>query len=475
MKRRTSLWLFASMLCLAAGCAKSQPPPNIVLIVVDTLRADRIGAAGNPRAITPFIDSLAARGYVFHNAYAPSSWTNPSVASILTSRYQSQHGIVTFESVLADSELTLPEVLKARGYTTGFFCANGLIAKRMGFSQGYDKYSSILTKATEGPRHLWVPERSDRINGDALGWLDGVAKTAPTAPIFLHVHYMEPHNPYAPRAEALDRIADGRERPDVRQASGSAFFGLTIQLAPEMVTNLRDVYDAEVLSLDIGLRSLFAELEQRHLLDNAVVVITADHGEEFKEHGLIGHDKSLYEEVVRVPLIMLVPGHTERTDIEQVVSLVDIAPTLVDLAGAPIPQPFEGHSWKGTLINDPSRGRLLSWFSSGLASDGTPGSAYAELIKNAERNGKRFTPHEHAIVVGAHKLIVGTAGEHEYYDLTADPGEKNPNGLSEAERSTLRNAYDLVRTRAHERAAPHDTQELDPETRERMRALGYDH
>jgi arylsulfatase A-like enzyme len=474
MKRRTTLWLFATILCLVAGCTRSQPP-NIVLVVVDTLRADRIGATGNPRGITPFIDSLAARGYVFHNAYAPSSWTNPSVASILTSRYQSQHGIVTFESVLADSEVTLPEVLKTRGYATGFFSANGLIARRMGFSQGYDLYRSIMARGKIEPRYLWIPERSDRINGDALGWVDGLAKTAPTTPIFLHMHYMEPHNPYAPRAEALDTIADGHERPDVQKANGSAFFGHTITLTPEMLTNLRDVYDAEVLSLDIGLRSLFAELGQRHLLDNAVVVITADHGEEFKEHGLIGHDKSLYEEVVRVPLIMLVPGHTERTDIEQVVSLVDIAPTLVDLAGGPIPEPFEGQSLKGTLINDPNRWRVLSWFSGMPGSNGTRGSAYTELIKNAERDARRFTPHEHAIVVGSHKLIVGTAGEHEYYDLAADPGEKNATGLSEADRNKLQNAYDLIRARTRQRAAPRDTQELDPETRERMRALGYDH
>jgi arylsulfatase A-like enzyme len=474
MKLRAALWLFATVCCLAAGCARSQPP-NIVLIVVDTLRADRIGAGGNRRGLTPFIDSLAARGYVFHNAYAPSSWTNPSVASLLTSRYQSQHGIVTFESVLADSELTLPEVLKAHGYATGFFSANGLISKRMGFAQGYDAHRSILVKATDEPRYLWIPERTGRINGEALGWLDGLRKSAPAAPVFLHLHYMEPHSPYAPRAEALDHIADGHQPPDVLQANSAAFFGHTIETTPEMLTNLVDVYDAEVLSLDIGLRALFAELERRRFLDNAVVVITADHGEEFKEHGLIGHEKSLYEEAVRIPLIMLVPGRTERADVDQIVSLVDVTPTLADLAGAPIPPAFEGRSFKGTLIDDPNRWRLLSWLAGRPGGDGAPGSAYTELIKNADRDAKRFTPHEHAIVVGRHKLIVGTGGEHEYYDLGADPAEKDPNGLSEAERNTLLTAYDLVRSRARARAAPRNVQELDPETRERMRALGYDH
>src|SRR5262245_45433865 len=102
MKRRTPFWLLAALLCLGVGCGQTRPP-NIILIVVDTLRADRIGAAGNSRGLTPFIDSLAARGYVFHNAYSQSSWTNPSVASIITSRFQSQHGVVTFDSVLADT------------------------------------------------------------------------------------------------------------------------------------------------------------------------------------------------------------------------------------------------------------------------------------------------------------------------------------------------------------------------------------
>src|SRR5262245_40087556 len=199
-RRPLAVCLGAVLLCMAAGCTR-RSAPNIVLIVVDTMRADRLGAYGNQRGLTPFMDSLASRGYVFHNAYAQSSWTNPSVASILTSRFQSQHGIITFESVLADAELTLPEVLKRHGYTTGFFSANGLISKRMGFAQGYDQYRSILVKATVAPRHMWVPERAARINGEALAWLDTLP-TSGGAPVFLHLHYMEPHSPYAPKPEA---------------------------------------------------------------------------------------------------------------------------------------------------------------------------------------------------------------------------------------------------------------------------------
>src|SRR5262249_4633516 len=130
MKRPAISWLLAVALFLAGGCSRD-PPPNLVLIVIHTLRADRVRAYGDTRGPTTFADSLAARGYVFRRAYSQCSWTNPSVASIVTSRYQSQHGIITFESVLADSEVTLAEELKKRGYQTGFFSANGLISKRM--------------------------------------------------------------------------------------------------------------------------------------------------------------------------------------------------------------------------------------------------------------------------------------------------------------------------------------------------------
>jgi arylsulfatase A-like enzyme len=468
MKRLFILGLTAAVLCLAASCSRARAP-NIILIVVDTLRPDRLGAYGNPRHLSPFVDSLAARGYVFRHAYAQSSWTNPSVASLLTSRFQSQHGIIGFESVLADSELTLAEVLKQRGYTTGFFSANGMIAKHMGFGQGYDEWSSILVQPTDQPRYMWIPERAARINRDALAWLDSLS--SPSAPIFLHLHYMEPHNPYAPRPEALAHVADGGPPPNAERANSSVLFGHALPVKPEVLRNVQDVYDAEVLSLDIELRSLFEELERRHVLDHSIVVFTADHGEELKEHGFIGHDKTLFEEVVRVPLILALPGQTERVDVESLVSLVDVAPSLVDLAGGTVPPAFEGHSWTGTLVRDP-RPRFLPW--------GQPqprdtrqrtGTAYTELIKPPDH--KRFTPHEHAVVSGTHKLIVGVGGEHEYYDLAADPGETNPQALSDAERRELQEAYERVRTHAIEHAAPRATQALDEETKERMRALGY--
>jgi arylsulfatase A-like enzyme len=470
MKRATILPLFLAVLSLLGGCAR-RPAPNIVVVVVDTLRADRLGAYGNRRGLTPFLDSLAARGYVFRRAYAQSPWTNPSVASLVTSRYQSQHGIITFDSVLADSEVTLAEQLRALGYKTGFFSANGLIARRTKFDQGYDEFKSLLAKGPGAPAEQRLPARATRINQEALAWVDRVQAAAPSAPIFLHTHYMEPHHPYAPIPEALAHVTDGNEPPNVERATSTAFFGHLLPLEPDVLRNLQDVYDAEVLSIDTGIRALFEQLEKRHVLDNAVVVITADHGEEFKEHGLIGHEKTLFEEVVRVPLIVLVPGQRARVDVEQIVGLVDVAPSLIDLAGGSVPASFEGRSWKGTLVRDPNRPGWLSWGSG----PSEAGKTYTELIKGAERDAKRFTPHQHAVVSGNRKLIVGLHGEREYYDLAGDAAEQNPNGLNDADRAELNALFDEMRALAKARAAPRQTQALDDDTRERMRALGYDH
>jgi arylsulfatase A-like enzyme len=470
MRRSALPWLLVVALCLA-GCSR-QTPPNIVLIVIDTLRADRVGAYGNTRGLTSFADTLAARGTVFQHAYSQCSWTNPSVASIVTSRYQSQHGIITFESVLADSEVTLAEELKKRGYQTGFFSANGLISKRMHFDQGYDAFKSLLVKGPDAPPEERIPERTARINQEAMKWLDGLAQSPnKSAPVFLHIHYMEPHHPYAPLPEGLAHVASAQTPPSVERANATAFFGHLVPLEPDVLQNLKDVYDAEVFSVDMGLRALFKDLEQRHILDNAIVVLTADHGEEFKEHGLIGHEKTLYEEVVHVPLIMLVPGHSEHEDIDQVVGLVDVTPTLIDMAGGTLSPTFEGHSWKQTLAPE-----MRGWFApGGNPPPAGPGVAYTELIKGQERDEKRFTPHQHAVIAGKHKLIVGLHDEHEYYDLAADPGELNANALSEPERNQLLALYESIRSQAKENAAPRDKQQLDADTKERMRQLGYDH
>jgi arylsulfatase A-like enzyme len=456
---RRLTWLLAAAGGLLLACGGPAPTPDILVLVGDTLRADRLGCYGNPRNLTPFIDSIARRATVFRNAYASTSWTNPSVASLFTSRYPSQHGVISFESVLSEEEVTLAEVLREAGYATAFFSPNGLIREGWGYEQGFSEFAEFAIPGIAGrPDHLRLPYRADYTNRQALTWLDSLAASGSARPpVFLYIQYMEPHAPYAPLKGALQWILEGRKPPDLDELNRLAFFGNEVPLHDRVLRDLRDVYDAEVLSLDMELRRFFRELDARGFLENAIVAVTSDHGEEFKEHGLIGHEKTLFDEVTRVPLLIALPEGSQGVEVAGPVSLVDLAPTLLGLIGRPAPAAFEGRS-------------LLD--RSGEPS--APGVAYSELIVPETGGWRRFGPHQRSVVAGRHKLIAGINGEMEYYDLEADPGERDPDALGEAERAALREQLEAFQERAASRARPREVKPIDDATREQIRALGYD-
>jgi arylsulfatase A-like enzyme len=239
------------------------------------------------------------------------------------------------------------------------------------------------------------------------------------------------------------------------------------------MADVRAVYDAEVMAVDAAIRDLFATLAARGFLDRALVVVTADHGEELKDHGLMGHNKTLYEEVIHVPLIVLTPGETRGAVDDRVVSLVDVAPTVVDAVPAPVPERFAGKSLRDALASRDGIGtRLLSLFSASHAT-GAERAAYSELVKSPEEESSRLRPHERAIVVGDRKLIVGVHGEREFYRLDVDPREQHatseagPDGAAlESRMAALRAETATSRTRA-------DRVPLDEQARDRLRALGY--
>jgi arylsulfatase A-like enzyme len=464
--------LIALTLCVLAaglGTACGRPtPPNVVFVVVDTLRPDRLGVYGDGRGLTPFVDSLAERAYVFHRAYAQSSWTNPSVASMLTSRYQSQHNVISFGSVLPDEELTLPELLKQRGYATGAVVANILLQPRLGYGQGFDHYK-VSARTRTGP--LGKPEflkgRADAVNNEAFAWLDGLS--APRPPVFLYLQYMEPHAPYDPPDAAVQRVLGDRERPDLTAVNTRMFASLPGQ-NDDLADAVATYYDAEVTSLDGDLRALFDGLAQRGVLDNAIVIFTADHGEELNEHGLLGHHQTLYEEVIHVPLLVLATGYPHRTDVDDVVELVDLAPTIADLADIPRPAAFEGRS----LAESHGVGREHGWARLRrrlLHNDQGPETAVSELAKAPQTLS--LSPHLRAVIRDTDKMITDTDGEHVFYDLATDPGEHHPGQLAEPKRAALTSADAAFGTEVARHAGPAGAPVLDAETKERMRALGY--
>jgi arylsulfatase A-like enzyme len=469
MNRQVLLCVCALAFGQVPACARPERP-NLIIVVIDTLRPDRLGAYGSQRNLSPFLDSLADRSVVFQNAYAQTSWTNASIASLLTSRYQSQHRVTSFTSVLAAHEVTLTEILRDNGYATGGFNANFLVNDRLGFDQGFDRYQ-VFWRLGSNPvaQPRLIKERAERINSAALEWLDEALPRR--QPIFLYLHYMEPHHPYDPPDEIIERVLDGRPRPDSDEVNLRMRMPNLGHFSDDIVQAVKDLYDAEVMSLDAQLRRMFAELGRRGLLDNAVVVILSDHGEEFREHGLMGHHQTLFEEVIRVPLIITLPGERSRVEVAAIVSLTDVAPTLLDLAGISIPSSFEGASLRPLMgVPESRRWWPLRWLERTQPSRPRANVAFSELLKETTN---RERPHERAVVTRSRKLIVNVDGGREYYDLRVDPGEMNPDGLPEPARAELGAALSRLHLYGAGQPTPQAKLPMDADTRERMRALGY--
>ena len=332
-------------LLLGLASCSAQPPRLLLLISVDTLRADRIGAYGSDRGLTPNIDALARESRVFTAAYAPTSHTLPSVSALLTGLYPQQVGIRNNESTLPDSVPTLAKVFRARGWRTEAVVSNWVLREDAGLAAGFDRYDDSMPQL-EATRPL--PERIAADTTDAA--LDALARCTRDSDVecFLWVHYQDPHGPYTPpegrRARYLERE---REAPDGRRLLPvlTGPFGVGGIPSYQYFEGEREVafyragYDAEIAYLDEEVGRLLAALPERDLASRSVVVFTADHGEALGEGDYwFAHGEFLSEVLVRVPLLIRVPGAppSERSD---VVSLVDLYPTLLGLFFGTTPDP----------------------------------------------------------------------------------------------------------------------------------------
>lgn len=424
----------ALALSALVGCdAKPEvPPPNVLVITVDTLRADMAGAE------TPTLANLSERSVVFEEGRAPTSWTLASLASLMTGVYPSTHGCETMRSALDDSFSTLAERLGAAGYATGAVASHLFLRPDFGLAQGFDDYNTDLVKnLMKSHEAISSPGVTQR----ALAWLDAHEAAEPGAPFLLWAHYFDPHEVY----HAHDGLAE---------KYGSA----------EEVER----YRGEVEFTDRWIGRLLAGLDKRGLSSNTIVVVIADHGEEFREHGGLRHGHSLYEEVVRVPLLFSVPpaagvygGRVAPARLATSANSVDVLPTLLELCDV------------GLLEGDVAGRSLVP------AMLGEPQAVTAprpELLEVSLRAGRHFD----AVVFDGWKLIVHRdgerAGDAELFDLGADPGEANDLAHVEFERVASYRALlaELLsdaseRGRAFRRAAA----ELDDADVESLGHLGY--
>lgn len=317
----------------------SPETPNIVLIVMDTLRADRMSCYGYETPTTPNLDALAERGLLYDQARATSSWTWPSTASILTGLPPETHGVLSDGQCYLDSSLdSLPEALEERGYTTVGFTCNPLIVPNKNFHQGFEEFDSFPTF-----------RKTDATIGTIENFLERYAGTR----FFLYLHLVDTHDQYALSESAREQVGlpdappkgmppNGFKfiRPPLLQGKGHDSDGASIatELFPiEFQQWLQHTYDAAVATADEYVGQIFDQLEALDLNDETIIIFTSDHGEELFEHGLLSHGHSLHEELVRVPLILAGPGIPVGARTDKLVSNRHIAPTLAKFGGVDLP------------------------------------------------------------------------------------------------------------------------------------------
>jgi arylsulfatase A-like enzyme len=421
-------------------------PPNVIVFLVDTLRADYLGAYGQKSPTSPRFDAFAREAILFEDAWAQASWTRSAVASIFTGLYVGTHGVDLSDRVLPPGLARISERFKAAGYRTGAFVGNHLLGGRFGYSQGFDSWNG-------GDDRLYGSTASV-LAEKALAWVD-----SGSAPMFLYVHTTDPHSPYDPSPENEAPFAfDYRGDQDTRALLRLGQLG---QLNAEGLRFLIARFKGEVRQTDRGFGLFLDGLKSRGLMDHGILVFTADHGEEFLEHGGTEHTKTLYQELIRVPLAVRLPrGLGAGMRLRETVQQIDLLPSLLGLAGLSVP---------GGL---PGRDLSEGW------RNPSPTAPPSPLLFSEERFA---VTDKYSVRADRWKLIFNNdgpalwrAGAHiELYDLDRDPGEKaNVASSFPIVTTFLLQRLDAFRA-ARAKGGAGSSVTLTPEEREQLKALGY--
>jgi len=439
--RTLALAAFAGLASFACADGEPERAPDIVLVLADTLRADHLGFHGYARPTSPTLDAFARDNLVFAQAVSAAPWTSPSVASLFTGLYPTAHGVVRSPQgdevptdALASGHTTLAEQLARAGYTTAAISANPWVSAARGYAQGFDRFaerSHLDASALSALAREWILELAQQ-----------------PAPFFLYLHYMDPHLPNEPPAALVDRFHPaGADRKPPR--NDLAKLALTIA-----------AYDAEVFALDQGIAALFAALREAGRSDDTVIAFVADHGEQIFDHGEYGHGHALFGEEIHVPLLLA--AGSQRGTVTEPVSTIDLAPTLLALAGAP---PLPGAQGVSLLDTAALRARGGAYSEATMrhnqkafvATDGA--KLIVDFPKRAQALVDPQSPVERVALLGARSGLAGPRPE------LAD--EARAATLERALRATY--AESLARGRA---IAPAQV-ELDDATRAELEALGY--
>jgi choline-sulfatase len=436
--------LVAVVVLGASGCERGAPGPlcpgcNVVLVSMDTLRSDHLGAYGYDRPVTPAIDRLAARSVVFADAIGQSSWTRPAHFSMFTGLYPSEHGVVAMagRSRLPAGVVTLAGVLSAHGWATAGFTGGANVSAHFGFDDGFDVYE------TRGKRML------DNLE-PALDWLERHVDQR----FFLFFHGLDAHRPYV--SEPVDRRALGLPEPEPESdARSAAWRGVCRADGERDPGPLVDAYDAAAHRGDRALGVLLDALRESAAASRTVVIVTSDHGEELVDHGGCFHIRTLYREIVQVPLIVHVPNVDARVVAGVVPASVSVAPTVLDLLG--------------------------------VNRSGIPGPTIADILAGAEpgfglvvsETASRFQPYRdsglaRSLTTDDEKLVHWVdAGRVEYFDLRSDPLEQNRLLVGPRLGELARSLESFVARHSRISHGSEDSRPLPGRLRRELKRLGY--
>jgi arylsulfatase A-like enzyme/thioredoxin-like negative regulator of GroEL len=414
--RILALFLLGILPSLPAA-AQSKAPPNVILITMDTVRADRMGFLGSTAKLTPNLDAIATQSIVFSRAYSQVPLTTASHASILTGTYPQFHGVNDFGKPLPGGIPTLATELKQRGYTTAAFVGSVILDAKSGLAPGFDRGFDVydagyrVRRSAQESRYGTIERRAMEVVQRASGWLK-----AQRGPFFLWIHLYDAHDPYEPPAPYATR---GSSR-----------------------------YDGEVAYVDAAIGRFIATLKAQNLYGSAALLITADHGEALGEHGERTHGVFLYDETIRVPMLLKLPNSARTKRVDARVQLVDVAPTLLGTSGAKVPSAMQGRSLLAKTLADEDAyaethypSRAFGW------------SALAALRRD--------------------RYLFVRAPKRELYDVQGDPKEARNLAASSAAVADVLSAQ-LDQFRAKTAAGGSETATgMTPEQAQQLAALGY--
>jgi arylsulfatase A-like enzyme len=433
--------------------AASREPTNVILYLIDTLRADHTSTYGYKRVTTPRLDELAAESTVFTQAYSTSAWTRPATASLLTSLYPTHHG-ATDETSLPLEVVTAAEHFRRAGHSTWAFVANGNIhLKGLHFEQGFDRFQAMA--GIRGDCHA----RTEEVNALMFRQLADFADE----PFFLYVHTVDPHSPYDPPVNERGRFTDPGYSGPVRPSMTFRRQLRRLGLNEEDRAHVSALYDECILYQDAMLGELLDHLDALRLREHTLVIVTSDHGEELHDHGDWEHGSRLYEEQIRVPLVVYAPKTSAAQGrVGTRVQIIDILPTLLSWFGLPGREGCHGDDLS-VLLGD----------SSSLYFELRP--LYCEELRGGgEQSLFSLTQGSYKII----RRIGGTGSSHALYNLVEDPHEwRNLAFEEERTRDRMIQALDAYPRRFEGTFTVGDSPRkavLDAEAVQALRALGYD-